>query len=316
MAKHIVNNKQVAKLAEELVSRMYKEGNAPLATNELCNVYGVPRGGVPVAYAVCAELADRGFTNVHAVDSERSATVIVDDLVDSGATRDKYVAATSGKPFYVLIDKKALGMENVWIVFPWESSESGDESATDIPIRLLQYIGEDSERGGLLETPKRFLKAWDFWTEGYNKDAGKLLKVFGDGAEAYDQMVSVVSIPFYSKCEHHMADIFGRATISYIPNPESPKVVGLSKLSRILDMYARRLQVQERLTVQVADALEEHLGPLGVGVHLKARHMCMESRGVCQQGHHTETTALRGVIRDSDAARAEFLAVAARTELS
>ncbi|HWV46440.1 MAG TPA: GTP cyclohydrolase I FolE [Nitrospira sp.] len=164
-------------------------------------------------------------------------------------------------------------------------------------------------RQGLEDTPKRVSKAFDHWFGGYNIDIAEVLKTqFEDGGEGYDQFVIVKNVPFYSKCEHHMADIFGTATIAYIPS--NGKVVGLSKLSRVLDAYARRLQVQERLTKQVADALVEHLQPLGVGVVIKARHMCMESRGVCQQGHHTITSALRGVIRDEVATRAEFFALA------
>jgi GTP cyclohydrolase I len=120
-------------------------------------------------------------------------------------------------------------------------------------------------------------------------------------------MVVVKDIPIYSKCEHHMADIFGTATIAYIPNG---KIVGLSKLSRLADMYARRLQVQERLTNQIADALFKHLEPKGVAVMIKARHMCMESRGICQQGHHTVTTALKGVFLEESETRAEFMALA------
>jgi len=131
--------------------------------------------------------------------------------------------------------------------------------------------------------------------------------VFEDGAEKHDQMVTVRDIPIYSHCEHHLAPIFGTVTISYIPNG---RIVGLSKLSRLADMYARRLQVQERLTDQIADALFEHLEAKGVGVVIKARHMCMESRGICQQGHHTVTTALRGAMKDEPDTRSEFLRLA------
>jgi GTP cyclohydrolase I len=169
------------------------------------------------------------------------------------------------------------------------------------PIPFLP--ASESLREGLSETPARVAKAWAFWSRGYGMNAAEILKVFEDGADGYDEMVSVCQIPIYSKCEHHLADIFGTATIAYIPNG---KIVGLSKLSRLADMFARRLQVQERLTVQIADALETHLQPKGVGVVVKARHMCMESRGLCQQGHFTITTALRGVCREGDA-RAEFL---------
>lgn len=175
-------------------------------------------------------------------------------------------------------------------------------------IRTILRIIEQNEdlREGLKETPARVDKAFNHWFGGYDVDIGGLLKVFEDGAENYDQMVMVKDIPIYSKCEHHMADIFGTATIAYIPNG---KIVGLSKLSRLADAFARRLQVQERLTVQIADALVEHLEPLGVGVIIKARHMCMESRGLCQQGHHTVTSAMRGVIKDDPQARAEFLSL-------
>lgn len=164
-----------------------------------------------------------------------------------------------------------------------------------------------SFRDGVAETPQRVAKAWAHWTSGYDVDIAALLKVFEDGAEKYDQMVMVKDIPIYSKCEHHLADIFGTATIAYIPNG---KIVGLSKLSRLADAFARRLQVQERLTSQIADALQEHLQPVGVGVIVKARHMCMESRGICQQGHHTVTSALHGVIKDDLMARSEFFKLA------
>jgi GTP cyclohydrolase I len=133
-----------------------------------------------------------------------------------------------------------------------------------------------------------------------------VLKVFEDGAEKHDQMITVKDIPIYSHCEHHMAPIFGTVTISYIPDG---KIVGLSKLSRLANIYARRLQVQERMTDQIADALYGNLQPVGVGVMVKARHLCMESRGVCQQGHHTITTALRGALKDG-APREEFLRLA------
>jgi GTP cyclohydrolase I len=177
-------------------------------------------------------------------------------------------------------------------------------------LEILQAVEPGNRNGlreGLLDTPTRVAKAWAHWAGGYSIDIAGLLKVFEDGAEGYDQMVIVKDIPIYSKCEHHLADIFGTATIAYIPNG---KVVGLSKLSRVADAFARRLQVQERLTNQIADALHEHLQPIGVGVVIKARHMCMESRGLCQQGHHTITSALRGAIKDEPQVRAEFLQLA------
>lgn len=170
---------------------------------------------------------------------------------------------------------------------------------------LLSLIGEDPQREGLLETPDRVSRAWAFWCSGYGQNPSDVLKCFEDGAT--DEMVIVKDLPFYSKCEHHMADIFGTATIAYVPNG---KIVGLSKLDRLLEIFARRLQVQERLTGQVADALMEHLAPKGAGVVIKARHMCMESRGISKQGAVTITSALRGVFKDEATTRAEFMAFA------
>lgn len=172
---------------------------------------------------------------------------------------------------------------------------------------ILQQIGEDLSREGLQETPSRVAKAWKFWTSGYDKSAADILKTFEDGASEDDNMVVVKNIPFYTHCEHHMAPFFGTCTVAYIPNG---KIVGLSKLSRLVDMYARRLQVQERLTAQIADALVEHLGAKGVGVAVEARHMCMESRGICQQGSTTRTTALRGSIKGDNQLRSEFMSIA------
>lgn len=167
-------------------------------------------------------------------------------------------------------------------------------------------------REGLRETPARVAKAWAHWTGGYDIDPQSLLKSFEDGAQGYGEMVIVKDIPFYSKCEHHLADIFGTATVAYIPNG---RVVGLSKLSRLVDCFARRLQVQERMTKQIADALEgSDLNPSFVGVYIKARHMCMESRGLCQQGHHTITQSIwvhPGYEKDEAVLmRSEFLAEA------
>jgi GTP cyclohydrolase I len=186
-------------------------------------------------------------------------------------------------------------------------ADTEEEVAQGVVAALLQgVIGEDPNRGGLLETPARVVKAWKHWTSGYGKDPASLLKVFEDGAEGVSEMVVVRDIPIYSHCEHHLAPIFGTATIAYIP---SGKIVGLSKLNRLADMYARRLQVQERMTNQIADALFDNLNPLGCGVVVTARHMCMESRGVCQSSN-TTTSALRGNFKDDATVRGEFLALA------
>lgn len=162
-------------------------------------------------------------------------------------------------------------------------------------------------RPGLQETPHRVAKAMAHWFGGYDVDVAALFKVFEDGAENADQMVTVCNIPLYSHCEHHMAPIIGHVTVAYIPNG---KIVGLSKLARVVDAFGRRLQVQERLTNQIADAIQEHLDPVGVGVYVSARHLCMESRGVEHTCTNTVTTALRGAMRNEPETRAEFLQLA------
>lgn len=176
-------------------------------------------------------------------------------------------------------------------------------------IDLFEAIGEDPKRGGLDETPKRAFKAWEEWTSGYAIDPASLLKTFDDGADGYDQMVAVADIPVYSHCEHHLASIIGKATVAYIPRD---RIVGLSKFARVVDAFAKRLQVQERLTCQIADVINDTLEPVGVGVWIAARHLCMESRGVAIQGAVTHTTALRGAIKNEASARAEFMALVDR----
>lgn len=171
---------------------------------------------------------------------------------------------------------------------------------------LLRMVGEDPAREGLKETPRRFIEAMKFYCSGYGKKPADVLKVFKDGAEHYDQMVVQLNIPVHSLCEHHLAPFFGIAHIGYLPNKS---VVGLSKLSRLVDVFARRLQVQERLTNQIGAALWDHLKPLGVGVVLECRHMCMECRGVQKENVPTITSALYGRIKTKPAARAEFLAL-------
>lgn len=178
------------------------------------------------------------------------------------------------------------------------------EEAEDAVRVLLRYGSEDPDRGGLKETPARFAKALKFHTSGYALKPEDVLKTFEDGADQYDEMVAVCGIPLWSMCEHHLAPFFGVAHIAYIPDG---KVVGLSKLARVLEIFARRLQVQERLTVQVATCIDKALKPKGVGVLLECRHTCMECRGVQKPNVVTKTSALRGALRSDPAARAEFM---------
>jgi GTP cyclohydrolase IA len=168
---------------------------------------------------------------------------------------------------------------------------------------ILGHLTSNINREGIQETPVRVEKYLREMTSGYGVDPASVLKCFKDGAENYDEMVFEGNIPFASLCEHHMVPFFGVAHIAYVPND---KVVGLSKLPRVLEVFARRLQVQERMTCQIADALNEHLSPKGVGVTIRARHMCVEMRGIKKPGVITYTSALRGCIKDGKA-RDEFL---------
>jgi GTP cyclohydrolase I len=186
--------------------------------------------------------------------------------------------------------------------------EPGNEKDALIRIisNLLYRLGE-RDRPGLKNTPQRTANAWIEWTSGYQADIPALFTVFNDGAEGTDEMVVVRDIPFYSHCEHHMAPFFGTVTVGYIPDG---RIVGLSKINRLVNAYSKRLQVQERITTQIAGALMEHLKPLGCGVVINARHLCMESRGIQQQGHSTMTCALRGVFKEFSTTRQEFLSIA------
>lgn len=262
-------------------------------------IYGVPRGGVYAALLLRGHMQHYDCT---ILEEPENGCIIIDDLIDSGATREQYSKSHPESPFFALIDKQTEELKE-WVLLPWEkANEAGGPE--DNVRRLIQFVGDDPKRGGLEETPKRVVKAWREWCSGYQQDPAMVLKCFEDGADGCDELVLVKDIPFYSHCEHHMAPFFGTATVGYIPRG---KIVGLSKLSRLVSIFSRRLQVQERLTNQIANALSDELNPVGVGVVIRARHLCMESRGVCQQGHHTVTSALRGVIKDLPEARAEFM---------
>jgi GTP cyclohydrolase I len=169
---------------------------------------------------------------------------------------------------------------------------------------LLLFIGEDPTREGLLETPDRFLKACKHWFSGYAFDPSTVMKTFEDGAEDCNELVLVRDIDMFSHCEHHIAPIIGKVHVGYIPNG---KIVGLSKLARLVEGYSRRLQVQERLTNQIASALEDYLQPQAVGVIIEAQHTCMTSRGIQKVGTFTITSALRGAFKDESSARSEFM---------
>jgi len=180
-----------------------------------------------------------------------------------------------------------------------ERDRDFEQSVTDI----LERIGEDPQREGLLKTPYRVAKAWKYLTRGYDMDIDEVLNraVFN---EDYNEMVIVKDIDFYSLCEHHMLPFFGRCHIAYIPDG---KIVVLSKLPRIVDVFARRLQVQERMTQQIAEALQAALQPMGVAVVCEARHMCMMMRGVQKQNSVATTSEMLGAFEANSKTREEFL---------
>lgn len=180
------------------------------------------------------------------------------------------------------------------------------EEFEDVVRRQIELIGEDPNREGLLKTPARVAKSLKWLTRGYERDPRH---VIGDALfeDSHRNMIMVRDIEFYSLCEHHMIPFYGKAHVAYIPNGH---IVGLSKLPRIVDVFAQRLQVQERLTEQIAEALTDVLEPLGVGVVIEAFHLCMMMRGVQKQNSKTITSALRGAFRDDPKTRDEFLRLA------
>ena len=170
---------------------------------------------------------------------------------------------------------------------------------------IIRLVGEDPEREGLRKTPERFEKALKFLTSGYHQNLDHVL----NGATfsvTYDEMVVVKDIEFFSLCEHHVLPFFGKAHVAYLPND---KVIGLSKVARLVNMFARRLQIQERMTSQIAKALEEKIAPQGVGVIIEARHLCMQMRGVEKQHGSAVTSAMLGAFRHNKQTRDEFLAL-------
>lgn len=168
---------------------------------------------------------------------------------------------------------------------------------------ILSYIGEDPEREGLLETPARITKSYAELFSGYGQEVGPLMKTFNDGAEAADEMVVQRNIPFFSMCEHHMLPFVGVAHVAYLPDQ---RIVGISKLARLVEVFGRRLQVQERMTAQITHALMEHLQPKGAACVIQATHLCMAQRGVAKHQSDTVTSSLKGSFREAET-RAEFL---------
>jgi GTP cyclohydrolase I len=181
--------------------------------------------------------------------------------------------------------------------------------AEDAVRTLLRWAGDDPERSGLLDTPARVVRAFEEFFKGYDQEPAAILRTTFDETDGYDEMVLLKDIEFSSHCEHHLAPIIGRAHVAYLP---LHRVVGISKLARLVEAYARRLQIQERMTVQIADAIQEVLQPRGVAVVIEATHHCMTTRGIHKPGTTMLTSRVTGVFREDQATRREFFSLVDR----
>lgn len=272
------------------LDRMISRAKEDSISFDNVSVWGVPRGG-----SIVAGLLRKKVNSVVIVDDPGDADIIVDDVIDSGATQ-KTLEEKYKLPFFALMDK-LTDRTNEWVHFPWEESPEQDIEMS--VSRIIQWLGEDQKRDGLLDTPKRVARSWKELFGGYQMKPESIMRWFEDDT---DEMVISKDIQFYSTCEHHMLPFFGTASVGYIPEG---KVLGISKLSRIVDMYARRFQTQEHLTKQIATALESEVS--SVAVHVKAQHLCMMARGVSQQQSTMITNYLTGFFRDKPEVRNEFL---------
>lgn len=185
-----------------------------------------------------------------------------------------------------------------------QSPPSSPYEIEDNVRQILEHMGEDPNREGLLKTPYRVARAFEYLTKGYAQDPKEVIKQAMFTEEDYEEMVLVRDIDFYSMCEHHILPFFGKANVAYIPRHH---IVGLSKIPRLVEVFSRRLQVQERLTTQIANTIMEELNPLGVGVIIRAEHLCMRMRGVEKQNSIVTTSAMLGAFREQQATREEFI---------
>ncbi|MFA6971398.1 MAG: GTP cyclohydrolase I FolE [Gallionella sp.] len=282
-------------------------GLVKAGSRQFDNIYGVPRGGTIVAMLLSRHL------KLPLIDAWQITpkTLIVDDLIDSGATMKKFSkdvcrAVLYKKPYSPDVVNCWVREVEDWIEFFYENTA---KDIADNVTRILEYIGENPNREGLKDTPHRVVRMYGEIFGGYAQDPENLFKaVFTSDV---DEMVIIRDIPFFSHCEHHMVPFFGKCHIAYLPKG---KVLGLSKFSRLVEIYAKRLQIQEHLTKEIADAIDKHLKPAGVAVVIEARHLCTEMRGVKKHNNTTITSVTKGSFRENPQTRNEFLTLIGRKE--
>lgn len=255
--------------------------------------WSIPDPAMELHKHVAIPVADVTPDWVHPT-SGRTARSIADDMVDSNDEIEPSKAGEFSTPYVT----RSAGFD--------DSADVYAPRLEELVRAQLFEIGEDPDRAGLQRTPLRVAKALDFLTSGYTTSLDEVVNDAIFDAEGAEEMVVVRDVEFYSMCEHHMLPFFGKATVAYLPRG---KIIGLSKIARIVDVYARRLQVQERLTNQVADALSGILNPYGVGVVMEGKHLCMMMRGVQKQESNMVTSSMRGTFRSDARTRSEFLSL-------
>lgn len=280
----------------ELISKIESKGK------KYGSIYPVPQGGTVLGTALSI------YMNLPLTNEIKPDTLIVDDLVDSGRTRQRFpendFACIHVKAGAAVIPEYYLYAEITdWVHYWWEG-ESETSSAEDIVVRQLQYIGEDVKREGLVKTPHRVIKAWDFLFSGYKEEDNIQDLVTSFASDGYDEIVLLKDIEMYSMCEHHLLPFFGKAHIAYIPDK---KIIGVSKLARILDTFARRAQIQERIGEQVTSFLMKELQPKAAACIIEAQHLCMLMRGVQKQNSVMVTSSLKGAFLKKQEAREELM---------
>lgn len=279
------------------------------STHRYTSIHAVPIGGV---YPATIFQERTGLPMVGKDEVKAVNTIVFDDVIGTGKTRRMFATCD----FACMYDKSNFSWEEKaypltvsgrevytgeWLTFPWESLDE-EKGPDDAVRRLIEYTGDDPNREGLEETPARVISAINELCQGYSENPEGLMKTFP--SDGYRQMVVIKDIEFFSLCEHHLMPFFGKAHIAYIPKN---RVVGASKLARLLNIFCRRLQIQERVGEQITDNLMSHLAPEGAACMIEAQHSCMQARGVSKQNSQMVTTSLKGSFLEDQKVREEFL---------